>query len=87
MKKTEQGLVANEEEPKGDKPQLHSDCIARPKFELEGSALTLPEANNRSRKEESEMPANEPAAYEMSADKKIAMNSVRIRVESVTEES
>ncbi|RFN54329.1 hypothetical protein FIE12Z_1455 [Fusarium flagelliforme] len=84
MKKAEQGPMANEEEPKGDKPQLHSDCIARPTFELEGSTLTLPEGNNRSMKEESEMPANEPAAHEMSADKKI---SIRIRVESVTEES
>jgi len=71
MKKAEQGLVANEEEPKGDKPQLHSDCIARPTFELEGSALTLPKANNRSRKEESEMPANKPAAHKISADDQI----------------
>ena len=37
-------------------------------------------------KEKSEMPANEPAAHEMSTDK-ITRKSVRIRVESVTEET
>ncbi|RBR24505.1 uncharacterized protein FIESC28_02701 [Fusarium coffeatum] len=87
INRAEQGPVANEEEPKEDKPQLHSDCIVRPTFELEGSAPKVPEEINMSSNEESEMPANEPAAHEMSADRKIQRKPVRTRVGSVTEES
>lgn len=87
MEKAQIGPVADEEEPKEDKAQLHSDCIVRPTFELEGSAPTVPKENNVSLNEESEIPANEPAAHEMSVDKKISRKPVRARVESVTEES
>ena len=86
MKKAEIGPVANEEEPKEDKAQLHSDCIARPTFELEGSAPTVSKENSSSLNEESEMPANEPAAHEMSADKRIQRKPVEARVERITEE-
>ncbi|KAJ4128935.1 hypothetical protein NW768_007460 [Fusarium equiseti] len=87
MKKAAMGPVADEEEPKEDKAQLHSECIVRPTFELEGSAPTVSKEHNVSLNEESEMPANEPAAHEMSADKRIPRKPVRTRVESVAEES
>ncbi|KAI1070351.1 hypothetical protein LB507_010376 [Fusarium sp. FIESC RH6] len=86
LRKAGQGIMDNGEDPKEDKPQLHSDCIARPTFELDGSGPVVREGNNMPMKEKSEMPANEPAAHEMSTDK-ITRKSVRIRVESVTEET
>lgn len=66
--KTQKGPVPNEEEPKQDKPQLHSDCITRPTFELEGSMPAVTDFGSAAVKK-SEMAANEPAAHEMAADK------------------
>jgi hypothetical protein len=73
--KTQEGPIPNEEEPKQDKPQLHSDCIARPTFELEGSMPAVTDIDSATVRK-SEMAANEPAAHEMSADKKIARKPV-----------
>ncbi|KAG5661816.1 hypothetical protein KAF25_004055 [Fusarium avenaceum] len=73
--KTQKGPVPNEEEPKQDKPQLHSDCITRPTFELEGSMPAVTDFDSAAVKK-SEMAANEPAAHEMDADKKIARKPV-----------
>lgn len=73
--KTQEGPIPNEEEPKQDKPQLHSDCIARPTFELEGSMPVVKDAHDVVVRK-SEMAANEPAAHEMSADKRIARKPV-----------
>ena len=61
--------MPDEEEPKNEKPQLHSDCITRPACELEGSVPAgSPEAAATPGK--SEMAANEPGAHEMAADKR-----------------
>ncbi|KAM0200019.1 hypothetical protein ACHAQI_011881 [Fusarium lateritium] len=73
--KTQEGPVPNEEEPKQDKPQLHSDCIARPTFELEGSMPPATDVGSGIVKK-SEMAANEPAAHEMSTDKGISRKPV-----------
>ncbi|KAF4948537.1 hypothetical protein FSARC_13709 [Fusarium sarcochroum] len=59
----------NDDKPKEEKPQLHSDCISRPTFELEGS---MPEGPRPAADAatEAEMAANEVAAHEMSTDQK-----------------
>ncbi|CEI66140.1 unnamed protein product [Fusarium venenatum] len=69
------GPAANEEEPKENKPQLHSGCITRPRFELEGSTLMVPNGTSH-KKDKAEMSANEPEAHEMSTDKKILRKPV-----------
>lgn len=69
------GPAVNEEEAKEDKPQLHSDCITSLRFELEGSTPMVPHDNGHE-KINAEMAANEPAAHEMSTDKKILRKPV-----------
>lgn len=73
------GPSPNEEEPDESKPQLHSDCITRPRFELEGSVPTVPDDTDHM-KDKAEMSANEPAAHEMSGDKKISRKPVGLQV-------
>ncbi|KAM5359140.1 hypothetical protein ACJZ2D_014713 [Fusarium nematophilum] len=68
--RTQEPRVEDGEIPKEDKPQLHSDCVARPTYELEGSTpvvLSSPDPNAKA-----EMAANEPAAHEKSAEKEAA---------------
>ncbi|KAF5680767.1 hypothetical protein FDENT_8328 [Fusarium denticulatum] len=67
--KAQQGTLPDEEEPKEGKAQLHSECISRPTFELEGSAPEAVDDTMRP-KDTSEMAANEPAAHEMSTEKR-----------------
>ncbi|EKJ79589.1 hypothetical protein FPSE_00274 [Fusarium pseudograminearum CS3096] len=79
VNKAATGPTLDEEEPGEYKPQLHSDCIIRPTFELEGSVPTVTDDTVHT-KHEAEMAANEPAAHEMSGDKKISRKLVGLQV-------
>ncbi|KAM0555908.1 hypothetical protein ACHAPJ_006310 [Fusarium lateritium] len=61
--------TGDEEKSKIDKPQLHSDCIRAPTYELEGSTPDGPKPTTDAATE-AEMAANEVAAHEVSADQK-----------------
>ncbi|CAF3614519.1 unnamed protein product [Fusarium graminearum] len=78
------GPAPNEEDPKESKPQLHSDCITRPTFELEGSVPIVPDDTVHT-KDKAEMSANEPAAHEMSGDKKISRKPVGLQIPGGTQ--
>ncbi|KAJ4317561.1 hypothetical protein N0V84_007306 [Fusarium piperis] len=58
----------DQEEPKVEKAQLHSDCISRPTYELEGSTPMVPDPISP---DGAEMAANEVAAHEMPTGKKL----------------
>ncbi|PCD39264.1 hypothetical protein FGRA07_00535 [Fusarium graminearum] len=78
------GPAPNEEEPKESKPQLHSDCVTRSTFELEGSVPIVPDDTVHT-KDKAEMSANEPAAHEMSGDKKISRKPVGLQIPGGTQ--
>lgn len=64
----EQGGPASDERGwNDDKPQLHSECVERPTFELEDSVPVV--VVIAAAKERLEMAVNEPAAYEMPVGK------------------
>ncbi|UZP35010.1 hypothetical protein NXS19_002826 [Fusarium pseudograminearum] len=79
VNKAATGPTLDQEEPGEYKPQLHSDCIIRPTFELEGSVPTVPDDTVHT-KHKAEMAANEPEAHEMSGDKKISRKPVGLQV-------
>lgn len=65
--KDQEAQIEPDEEPKVEKAQLHSDCISRPTYELEGSTPFIPDPIST---DGAEMAANEVAAHEMPTDKK-----------------
>ncbi|KAI8656754.1 hypothetical protein NCS56_01280300 [Fusarium sp. Ph1] len=65
--KDQEAQIEPDEEPKVEKAQLHSDCISRPTYELEGSTPFIPDPISP---DGAEMAANEVAAHEMPTDKK-----------------
>lgn len=67
IKDQEAQMGVNEEEAKVEKAQLHSNCIPRPTYELEGSTPMIPDPGSE---DGAEMAANEVAAHEMPTDKK-----------------
>ncbi|RSL43715.1 hypothetical protein CEP53_011579 [Fusarium sp. AF-6] len=66
--KDQEAQIEVDEEPKVEKAQLHSDCVSRPTYELEGSTPFVPDQVSP---DGAEMAANEVAAHEMSTDKKL----------------
>ncbi|KAL2670785.1 hypothetical protein Neosp_014587 [[Neocosmospora] mangrovei] len=66
--KDQEAQIEPDEEPKVEKAQLHSDCISRPTYELEGSTPFIPDPISS---DGAEMAANEVAAHEMPTDKKL----------------
>ncbi|KAI8655029.1 hypothetical protein NCS57_01250500 [Fusarium keratoplasticum] len=66
--KDQEAQIEPDEEPKVEKAQLHSDCISRPTYELEGSTPFIPDPIPP---DGAEMAANEVAAHEMPTDKKL----------------
>ncbi|KAI8713313.1 hypothetical protein NCS52_01275200 [Fusarium sp. LHS14.1] len=66
--KDQEAQVQLDEEPKVEKAQLHSDCVPRPTYELEGST---PMVIDPTSPDGAEMAANEVAAHEMPIGKKL----------------
>ncbi|EEU42030.1 uncharacterized protein NECHADRAFT_85860 [Fusarium vanettenii 77-13-4] len=66
--KDQEAQIQPDEEAKVDKAQLHSDCVPRPTYELEGS---MPIVIDPTSPDGAEMAANEVAAHEMPTDKKL----------------
>ncbi|UPL02330.1 hypothetical protein LCI18_013264 [Fusarium solani-melongenae] len=71
--KDREAQIEPDEEPKVEKAQLHSDCISRPTYELEGSTPFIPDPTSP---DGAEMAANEVAAHEMPTDKKLGERRV-----------
>ncbi|RSL77824.1 hypothetical protein CEP51_008735 [Fusarium floridanum] len=71
--KDQEAQIEVDEEPKVEKAQLHSDCVSRPTYELEGSMPFVPDPISS---DGAEMAANEVAAHEMSTDKKLGERRV-----------
>lgn len=83
--KDQEAQIEPDEEPKVEKAQLHSDCISRPTYELEGSTPFIPDPISP---DGAEMAANEVAAHEMPTDKKLGERRAEGGEEQVkTEES
>ncbi|KAJ3457521.1 hypothetical protein MRS44_014662 [Fusarium solani] len=69
----QEAQIQPDEEPKVEKAQLHSNCISRPTYELEGSTPFIPDPISP---DGAEMAANEVVAHEMPTDKKLGERRV-----------